>query len=117
LAAVVILLAIRVLAYDAADDRFPLAVAYMFATLLPLGILEWYEGRRMLSWLRQHRYGQWKELRSTAYPHLRLRVWLHEANVAADPDLARFQREHHSLHRLILTAFCGIFVIVPLLLL
>jgi hypothetical protein len=116
LGAVAIVLAIRVLAYEAADDRLPLAVTYMFM-VLTVGILQWYEAHRVLSWLRQHRYAQWKELRSPADPHLRLRAWLHEANLAHDPDLARFQREYRSLYRLGLTAFCSALVIVPLLVL
>jgi hypothetical protein len=115
LAAAAIVLAIRVLAYDAGDDRFPLAITYMFATGLSLGVLQWYEGHRTLSWLRKHRYAQWKEIRSTPDPHFRLQAWLYEADVAADPELEHFQREHRSLRRLMLTAFCSTAVIVPLL--
>ena len=114
-------LAIRVVAFDERDDRFPLAISYMLGTWLPVMALNVYEGHRLMSYLREHHEAKWEEL--TYIPGFgpggrngfRSLPWLYSADTLGDPQVALRKREHRSFIAFVLTIFCTYPIVVLML--
>ena len=105
----------------ASEPQFGLPFMYMFATWLPIMILNYIEGRRLMQYLKINHRQKWEELTNVPgfgywnYRNRPIRRWLYSADDLGDPVVAVLKAELRAFSRFVLTVFLSYLIIVPLL--
>ena len=95
-----------------AAPQFDLGVCYMLGVWLPIMVLNIYEGRRLMSYLRAFHHDKWAEL--TTIPgfggsgHVngfRSVPWLFSSDTLSDPVLAKIKSDYRHFLYWVLTVF------------
>ena len=105
----------------ASEQRFNLAITYMLGTWVPVMILNFIEGRRLMEYLKTHHHQKWQEL--TYVPGFgpggrngfRVMRWLYSADDLSDPAVTVLKAELRAFIRFVFTVFFSYLLILPLL--
>jgi hypothetical protein len=122
LVCVVLALALRFSLFAHSNNRFTFEMAYMIGTWLPIMVLNFIEGQRLMSYLKSNHHEKWSELTyvpgfgSGGVNSFRTLPWLYSRDDLGDPAVASLKQQHRDFIRWTLTVFLSYVVLVPVLL-
>lgn len=91
--------------------HFDFAAAYMFSVWLPIMLVNFYEGRRLMGYLKEHHPAKWAELTTFLWfgpgwvNGFRSVPWLFSSETLGDPAVAQLKCDYRKFIYFALTVF------------